>query len=278
MDATQTIALAGAIVLVLAVLAAVVSVRRSDIRGGGWLSTETIRRDQSRRAAQTPPTMPADDASCQEHLIRTRTAPTDWRPPEVEQIGLDRRRFLNRATVSLMGVGIGAFSASSFVAFLWPTGTGGFGDRVALGRLDDVFSGIEAGGGFYYSSEARTWITAFPAEAVGAASEVYDSSLMPGISAGLIASYQKCPHLGCRVPECLSSQWFECPCHGSRYSRVGEHRGGPAPRGLDHFPLEISAGGEVTVDTGNLVVGAPLGTNTTGQEAEGPSCFGDVDD
>ena len=44
---------------------------------------------------------------------------------------------------------------------------------------------------------------------------------------GLIASYQKCPHLGCRVPQCTSSQWFECGCHGSQYNRVGEKKGGP---------------------------------------------------
>ena len=68
--------------------------------------------------------------------------------------------------------------------------------------------------------------------------------------------YQKCPHLGCRVPQCVSSQWFECGCHGSQYNRVGEKKGGPAPRGMDHFPLEFSAAGEVTVDTGTIVQGA----------------------
>ena len=35
-----------------------------------------------------------------------------------------------------------------------------------------------------------------------------------------------------------------------------------------------SAGnGDVTVDTGALVAGPPIGTNTTGQEAEGPHCI-----
>ena len=53
---------------------------------------------------------------------------------------------------------------------------------------------------------------------------------------GIVALYQKCPHLGCRVPECVTSQWFECPCHGSQYNQVGEKKGGPAPRGMDRFP------------------------------------------
>ena len=69
---------------------------------------------------------------------------------------------------------------------------------------------------------------------------------------GYVALYQKCVHLGCRVPWCQSSQWFECPCHGSKYNRVGEKQGGPAPRGLDRFVLEVS-GGNIIVDTGLLV-------------------------
>ena len=33
--------------------------------------------------------------------------------------------------------------------------------------------------------------------------------------------YQRCVHLGCRVPFCASSKWFECPCHGSKYNFAG---------------------------------------------------------
>jgi cytochrome b6-f complex iron-sulfur subunit len=43
---------------------------------------------------------------------------------------------------------------------------------------------------------------------------------------------------------------------------------------MDHFPVEISPSGDVTVNTGNIVRGQPIGTNTTGQEAEGPHCVG----
>jgi len=101
---------------------------------------------------------------------------------------------------------------------------------------------------------------------------VYDEALLPGMRAGIVALYQKCPHLGCRVPECASSQWFECGCHGSQYNRVGEKKAGPAPRGMDRFPVEISASDEVTVDTGIVIQGPEIGVNTTGQEAEGPHC------
>ena len=94
-----------------------------------------------------------------------------------------------------------------------------------------------------------------------------------GMVLGYVALWQKCPHLGCRVPWCQTSQWFECPCHGSKYDRVGEKKGGPAPRGLDRFVLEVS-GGQITVDTAtaSLVQGPPIGTDTTGQTAEGAPC------
>ena len=42
--------------------------------------------------------------------------------------------------------------------------------------------------------------------------------------------YQRCPHLGCRPNPCLKNFWFECPCHGSRYDRLGHQGGRPAVR------------------------------------------------
>jgi cytochrome b6-f complex iron-sulfur subunit len=42
---------------------------------------------------------------------------------------------------------------------------------------------------------------------------------------------------------------------------------------MDRFATEVS-GGSLTVDTGQIVQGPPIGTNTTGQEAEGPNCVG----
>lgn len=93
------------------------------------------------------------------------------------------------------------------------------------------------------------------------------------VDTGVIALYQKCPHLGCRVPWCESSQWFECPCHGSKYNRVGEKRAGPAPRGMDRFPYDVVAG-KLVINTNlsGVVSGPPIGTDTTRQGAEGPLC------
>jgi cytochrome b6-f complex iron-sulfur subunit len=120
---------------------------------------------------------------------------------------------------------------------------------------------------------AKTYIVPYPKASIPKAKKVpaYTPVILAGMEAGYVALYQKCVHLGCRVPWCQSSQWFECPCHGSKYNRVGEKQAGPAPRGLDRFALEV-AGGSIVVDTGNLVLGPPIGTNTTNQSPEGALC------
>ena len=194
----------------------------------------------------------------------------EYVPPDAETIGVTRRQFFNRSIIVVTAFGLSAFGAA-VIAFLWPTPKGGFGSKIRVGSVTDVVAKIEASDGFLYLAEGRMWLTEYPSAALDKAAKVYPASMMAGLEAGVIAMYQKCPHLGCRVPSCGTSQWFECPCHGSQYNQVGEKKGGPAPRGMDHFAMEV-AGGVLTVNTGLIVQGAPIGTNTTGQEAEGPHC------
>ena len=285
MNTTAVIVVAIAAVVVLGALAFVSLARRTDVRGAGALSAETVKRDRSQRASapaasagRTAAEAEAEGAAARVGVgiapVSTDTGLTPWTPPDPDALDMSRRMFFNRATISLMAAGLGTFAAASFVAFLWPTKSGGFGGKVPIGRFDDIVSGIRAGNGFFYAPEARAWITEYPIDAVPKAEGLYAESIVAGMRRGLIAQYQKCPHLGCRVPQCVSSQWFECGCHGSQYNQVGEKKGGPAPRGMDHFPLAFSAAGEVTVDTGTIVQGMAIGTNTTGQEAEGPHCVG----
>jgi cytochrome b6-f complex iron-sulfur subunit len=91
------------------------------------------------------------------------------------------------------------------------------------------------------------------------------------VDGNLMALFQRCVHLGCRVPFCEESQWFECPCHGSKYNRAGEYRDGPAPRGLDRFAVRIN-NGMVEVDTSQIVLGPPRGTATIQPDPEGAFC------
>jgi cytochrome b6-f complex iron-sulfur subunit len=198
-------------------------------------------------------------------LIRFGEAPAD-----PETVGVNRRQFFNRSIVAAQSLVLGSFGLA-IIGFLWPSLSGGFGGKVNAGSLKDILAQIADKKQPFYVPEARAYINPYPAFALPAAKKVYSDSILPEMQAGIVVLYQKCVHLGCRVPWCQTSQWFECPCHGSKYSRVGEKKGGPAPRGLDRFPADVS-GDQVTINTGIVVQGPPIGTNTTGQEAEGPHC------
>jgi len=283
MSTAAVIAIAIGVVVVLGAVSFFTLARRSDVRGAGALSGETVQRDAAaRRSRESSPDAPtASDveaaglaARSTEVAVRPEPEIVAWTPPDPEVIGVSRRQFFNRATVALMSVGLGTFAAAAFVGFLWPSGTGGFGGLVQVGKLDVINAGIKQGNGFFYVPEARSWITAYPADALPLAETVYAESVLVAMRKGLTIMSQKCPHLGCRIPQCNTSQWFECQCHGSQYNRNGEKKAGPAPRGMDRHPATFSASGMVTINTGVKVAGPPIGTNTTGQEAEGPHCTG----
>jgi len=162
------------------------------------------------------------------------------------------------------------------LSMLWPSLSGGFGAKIKVGKLDEIMSQIaEKKEPFYYAA-GRFYINPYPKDDAPKAKGIAAySAVLEGYQDGVVALYQKCVHLGCRVPWCKTSQWFECPCHGSQYNRVGEKKGGPAPRGLDRFIVSVD-GGSIVVDTKAVIPGPPIGTNTTGQEAEGPHCIGAV--
>jgi cytochrome b6-f complex iron-sulfur subunit len=278
------------IVVVAVALAGVVVVsaarRRDTGEATGVLSRETRKRDRGEgalleaEAADRPRGKDVEAAVAAERrgdgkeleLVGASQAPAPYVPPDPETIGVTRRQFFNRSIVILMAFSLASFGAA-VVAFLWPQSKGGFGSAIRVGPIADIKASIAEGGGFYYVPEGKLWLTEYPAGALEKAQAVYSPPELAAMEAGVTALFQKCPHLGCKVPECLTSQWFECPCHGSRYNRVGEKRGGPAPRGMDHFATQVD-GDVLTVDTGTIIPGPPIGTNTTGQEPEGPSCLG----
>ncbi|HEX9258880.1 MAG TPA: Rieske 2Fe-2S domain-containing protein [Acidimicrobiales bacterium] len=274
-----------AIVIVAVVLAGalllVTAARRGDARrGAGALSRETRKRDRGETALDERGAtgkeferQATEARSTALEPVAVPTPPAPYVPPDAETLGVTRRQFFNRSAVTLMSVGLGGFGAAC-IAFLWPQLSGGFGSKIAVGKLEDVIANIRANKNFFYLAEGRAWLTEYPAESLPKAEVAYGSQgpVFEGMKNGLSALYQKCPHLGCRVPDCPSSQWFECPCHGSQYNRVGEKKAGPAPRGMDHFGVSVT-GGVVVVDTGVQFPGPPIGTNTTGQEAEGPHCI-----
>jgi cytochrome b6-f complex iron-sulfur subunit len=279
MSSTTIITLAVAVLAVLGLAVVLTASRRSDVGGIGSLSRETRKRDRSiaKKAKSSSKEVESQAFASRGSSLAVMPPPEieKWVAPDTEALGETRRAFLNRATVTLMSASLGGFAAA-LIAFLWKGAEGGFGSKISVGKIDDVIGQIRSARGFLYLPEARSWVTEYPKEAISKAEVAYggQGAVFSGMNAGVVALYQKCPHLGCRVPECSTSQWFECPCHGSQYNRVGEKKGGPAPRGMDRFGVSVN-NGVMVIDTGTVFGGPPIGTNTTGQEAEGPNCIGE---
>jgi cytochrome b6-f complex iron-sulfur subunit len=281
-------------VVVLLALAAVVLLGTARRRAGtGQLSRETRRADASAPPAAATPDTEGDtsedadsdvDAEARDRADESRRAigsgssvpvpvgdraPVRYEPVDEDELGVTRRQFFNRGILTGLSLAVAGFGGAA-LAFIWPSGASGFGGKINVGSVADVQKAIDAKQPFYNAS-AKVYIQPFPKQDVAKAQKVYPSTITAGMAQGYVALYQKCVHLGCRVPWCQTSQWFECPCHGSKYNRVGEKRGGPAPRGLDRFVVDVS-GGSIVVDTGTIIQGPPIGTDTTGQGQEGAPC------
>ena len=282
MSSAAIIAIAVAVVVVLGAIALVTLARRSDVRGAGALSGETRKRDDAaRRARADAESLAVEPAETVVARRRSRArrpiaAPVPWTPPDPEAIGVSRRhvlqprhgrphrrrpRRLRRRQLRRLPVAGGERrlrSARSTSARSTTINDGiTTGQRVLLRAIGPVL--------------AHPLSVGRPAQGGGG---VLQPPSRRDADYGIVALYQKCPHLGCRVPQCASSQWFECPCHGSQYNQVGEKKAGPAPRGMDRFAISVDASGDVVIDTGTVFTGPAIGTNTTGQEAEGPHCIG----
>ncbi len=185
-----------------------------------------------------------------------------------EESGVTRRQFFNRAIAATFGSFMGLMGLYSLV-FTWPKLSGGFGTNVDAGELDEVQGLVFAADGSIlplFVPEARAYVVPAPAKL----SEQFDGRRVE--AAGLMALFQRCVHLGCRVPWCGPSQGFECPCHGSKYNSIGEYFAGPAPRNLDRFEVEVVSG-RFIIKTGTILQ-TPRASALSSDYPRGPSCIG----
>ena len=198
-------------------------------------------------------------------------------PISAGELGVTRRKFLNRAALGLFGGGFLGSLGISMLAFFWPKLKGGFGSKINAGPLAALRNSVVPGDGTIHPTffpEAQAWLV--PMDAASLPGSSFEGLPVvagaDGGETGLMAIWQKCVHLGCRVPECASSQGFECPCHGSKYNYHGEYDSGPAPRNLDRFALEVDSQGNLIIDTGN-VLETPRAQVKTIAYPQGPSCL-----
>ncbi|MEO8245600.1 MAG: Rieske 2Fe-2S domain-containing protein [Chloroflexota bacterium] len=171
---------------------------------------------------------------------------------------LSRRTFMRRA----LGAGAGLLAlefVGGTLAFLWPQIREGIGAQFRLGTLDDILRAEPrfAGGWPYAFAPARVFLLNVPAAQAMATGGAIPQAAPTGEQ--LLALWRKCPHLGCQVPEpCSDLNRFQCRCHGSTFNIMGEKmKAGPAPRGMDRFPVSIDVAGTVIIDTSQRIAGPP---------------------
>lgn len=261
----------------------VVAVRRKDSDGAvtqAELDRSAVKADRAKRAAMEQVADGQDGGVATAVLV---DAPAEYidDAPRVEVSANDyevtRRKFFNRALGAVFGLFMIQFGIAS-LAFIWPKLKGGFGTPVKAGSFETLKGEVLQGGTVVpkFVASAQSWVVPFDlSELEGSSFEATPFVVAGGESdgIGLMALWQRCVHLGCRVPSCESSQGFECPCHGSKYNRHGEYEAGPAPRNLDRFSVSVNAAGEFVIDTGT-VVQSSRAKNKTVAYPQGPFCVG----
>ena len=174
--------------------------------------------------------------------------------------GISRRRLLRTSLGAGMGLWLAEVGAGT-LGFLWPNLTGGFGSKIPIGKFSDLKlqnSSLPIDQGYpAYVPEARAYIVLIDTsrqEFIQGEDKSGD-----GTALNVRPLYQRCPHLGCRPNPCLKNYWFECPCHASRYDRLGIKAAGtaygPAPRSMDRFSASVDADGVLTLDTSKITLG-----------------------
>jgi hypothetical protein len=170
--------------------------------------------------------------------------------------GMSRRTWLRRALGA--AVGLAALEqAAAFIAFFWSASSAAAG-KVRVGTLEGLIAAngnLPIADGFpAYVPEAKAFVlTIDPSRGWQPGADPTGD----GTSLNVRALSTRCPHLGCRPNPCVEDFWFHCPCHQSRYDRLGIKANGlgPAARGMDRLPVAVDAAGVLTVETGRVNLG-----------------------
>lgn len=163
-----------------------------------------------------------------------KAAAAEAAPAEVGQSGMNRREFITYAWAAALGLVTLEGGLATF-QFMYPRfKEGEFGGKFILGSasaLPPITEPPQA------NTDGKFWLV--------------------NTEEGPKAIYMVCTHLGCLYKWEQSNNRFECPCHGSKFSREGFYIEGPAPRSLDQFVVEVEAGNTVEVTTDGEIGAVP---------------------
>lgn len=200
------------------------------VRPAAWVPS--VRREEARerglalQSAGGPSPAPTPGTT-----IRVGGASAEPRRPAAQR-RFSRRTFLRNAlmgsvAVAAAGAGAGIYAYSS------PEQRDGFGTRFVVPKDEIPAVGADP----VVNEDGRFWLI--------------------NNEDGVLALYWRCTHLGCTVPwsgGANPNRVFQCPCHGSTFTRYGERTAGPAPRPLDLMNTWVTTDGDLVVDTGNILV------------------------
>ena len=182
----------------------------------------------------------------------TPASPVPCVPPDPET----RRRHAGgssstAASVALMSVGLGGFGAAVRRASSGRKLKGGFGAKITVGKLDDIKAGIAQANGLLLRARGPRVAHRVPGRRPARRPRrSTPAPMLAGMEAGIDALYQKCPHLGCRVPY-VRHVASGSSARATARSTTGSVRRRAARRraAWTASPSPIS-GGNVTIDTG----------------------------
>lgn len=155
-------------------------------------------------------------------------------PPRSSKPGQPRRGVLRWLGVAAAGVGFAALAATHglwaamIARFLVPNAAAEPSRRLKAGPADYREGHIET----KFAQKYGVWIVHGAYRGVR---QIY-------------ALRTVCTHLGCITSWDDGEQAFQCPCHGSRFSRDGINLAGPAPRPLERYAIRVADDGQLEID------------------------------
>ena len=145
---------------------------------------------------------------------------------------VSRREFLNEITLGALGV-VGLGGAAWTYQFFSPN------------VLFEPSTRFRAGNPDLYPENSVTFLQD---------QQVY----IVRTAAGFYAVSAVCTHLGCITRWNAEANMIACPCHGSKFQPNGQKNGGPAPRPLPHYAINLTADGELQVDKLQIIKAAQV--------------------
>ena len=205
--------------------------------------------DATPPAATPPPAAPAAAPA------RPRPKPAAPAPPATPEV----------AEPTYFQSQVRTVNRREFLAYSWSAAVGIVTAQslVATGLLMyPRFKAGEFGGDFLLGSSSG-----LPSLEAAPQSDPIGKFWLVNTDEGPRALYMVCTHLGCLYKWVDANKRFECPCHGSKFTREGVYIEGPAPRSLDQFVVEVTEGGSVVASTQSTDGGIqPPGTPAEGTE------------